>query len=229
MQDEAITVHHIGRSQARTAMWRQLMAITALFVVCQVAMVAWIATTSTSPVSFAPTALLCIVYFLFLRRAATRGARRLATYQLTLGPNVLRIVHANLVPTEVFRHDVRRIIEYSSAIRIEHGAGRFIGIPRAVDGYDDVRARLAAWHPIERGRATSGALLLVAFAAACFAQLSGSRAVVIACDLLTMAGLGIVAWRVSRSAGTVRVKASFYVGCAAFLVWTLWTLQRVLP
>ena len=83
-------------------------------------------------------------------RSYTVAARRLATYQLTIGPNVLRIVHADLVPTEVFRHEVTRIEDVAGGLRIRYGAGRLAGVPRTLDGYDAVHARLAAWHAIER-------------------------------------------------------------------------------
>jgi hypothetical protein len=77
--------------------------------------------------------------------------RRLMTYQLTLGPNVLRIVQDGIVPTEVLRQNVTRLVETSRGLRIYVGRTA-VGVPRDVGGYDEVRARLGTWATIERSR-----------------------------------------------------------------------------
>src|SRR3954468_7057359 len=113
MVDGGIEVFHV--SAARAVQWvrQRYSRVTALLVGAELMLVA--GTMATTPAArhwsfWSPGALIFSVGLAFLARAVGRTGRRVATYQLTIGPNVLRIVQQGLVPTEIFRHEVTRII-----------------------------------------------------------------------------------------------------------------------
>ncbi|HEX8951973.1 MAG TPA: hypothetical protein VF945_09010, partial [Polyangia bacterium] len=175
-----------------------------------------------------PAVLVFGVVVLVCTRSIVRQARRAATYQLTIGPNVLRIVQQGLTPTEVFRHDVRRIVEFPAGLRIVYGSGRFAGVPRYLDGYDAARARLAAWHAIERGSATVGRILLVTpMLGVVVGGLPLPATALTAVNAAWAASLALFMWRVSRTALSKKQRAGSYVSFGALLVWALWRLWAV--
>ena len=137
MVDEAVRVFHVSPARARAWVRRFYAGFLAFYVAVELGMVGW--TLATTPAAhrlrfWLPSALIMGVFTLVILRGAGRSARRLVTYQLTMGPNVLRMVQEGLVPTELFRRDVTRIVELSSALRIVYGDGRFVGVPRFLEG-----------------------------------------------------------------------------------------------
>jgi hypothetical protein len=136
------------------SLWKARLArfgvIVSVMAAC-LAIVIWRSGASQSLTTWIPPLVMFLGFLLWVVRTARRVAARLMTYQLTLGPNVMRIVCDGFVPTEVLRSDVTRIVESSEGLRVE--AGRVLtGVPRDLAGYADARARLAEWHAIERAR-----------------------------------------------------------------------------
>ncbi|HEX6837137.1 MAG TPA: hypothetical protein VF334_11220 [Polyangia bacterium] len=175
-----------------------------------------------------PAALVFAVVVLLFSRNLVRMARRVATFQLTMGPNVLRIVQQGMTPTEVFRHDVRKIVEYPPGLRIVFGAGRLVGVPRYVDDYEAARARLAAWHAIERRSATvSRILIVVPVLGVVVGGLPLPGTVLVAVNAAWAASLALWLWRISRTALSKKQRAGNYVTFGVLLVWALWRLATV--
>jgi hypothetical protein len=232
LENETIAVHHIARGPGLAIVRRLFAWMGVIFLLSQGIVVSWIVTMTPAPTGSWWLSMTCIwiVYALIGVRLAKRMWRRLATYQLTLGPNVLRVVQAGAVPTELFRHDVTRIVELRTGLRIEHGRRRFVGVPRALDGYESVRARLASWCPIERARLVPAlAILSVAVFGGIAGMLPLSRPLAIVGNLALAAGFAFYGWRASRSTLMRRGMARVYVVSAAAVLWALWRIHAVWP
>lgn len=170
------------------------------------------------------------LFALFQLRLAKRAVARMMTYQLTLGPNLIRIVCQGLLPTEVLRTEVTRIVESSRYLRVSF-AGKFIAVPRDLGGFDEVRARLAEWRPIERARFGFVPLAILASTLGLWlfslvASLSPPSLTVV----LALFAVGPIALSrlVARSMMTNRQKARMHamsiilLGWAALRVWLAW-------
>jgi hypothetical protein len=231
MTDDAIAVFHVAPARALAWVRRIYGRLLVGYLIFELAVVA--VTLTTTPAAqrlsfWLPSAFVFAVFSLFMARSVAKSGRRLATFQLTLGPNVLRIVQQGLVATEVFRHDVTSIVELPSLLRITYGGGRIIGVPRTVDGYDDARARLATWHAITTRRQSAYNLALVLAVVGMFVSLWPLPSLILAVANLTWAGgLTFALWRVSRSALAKRGKAALYVLLGAQIIWALWRLHGV--
>jgi hypothetical protein len=81
-------------------------------------------------------------------RQAGKLVVQLAAYQLTLGPNILRMTSSGMVPFEALRDEITAIVETRRGLFVTHRGRRFV-IPRDLEGYDVVRAQLDAWCPIQ--------------------------------------------------------------------------------
>ena len=204
MLDDAIRVFHVQPALARARIRSMYRGVMVAFVLAQGLLVA--GTLPTTPAAhrlsfWLPAALVFAVVVLLFTRSIVRVARRVATYQVTMGPNVLRIVH---------------------------GSGRLAGVPRYLDGYEAARARLAAWHAIERGNATIGRILLVTPAIGLVVGgLPLPATVLIAVNAAWAASLLFFSWRVSRTSFSKKERAGKYVASAVLLVWALWRLGTV--
>ena len=229
--DDAIAVFHVRPALALARVRSFYRWVVALMVLAQAILVA--STIATTPASqrlsfWLPAALVFAVGFLVMLRGAARQARRLATYQLTMGPNVLRIVQQGMTPTEVFRRDVRKIVEYPQGLRIVFGAGRLIGVPRHLDGYEAARARLAAWQPIGRGSATWGRIVIAAIMLGIVVGgLRMPRLAVASVNAAWAASIVFYLWLVSRTALSKKQRATIYVAFGAKLAWALWRVWAV--
>jgi hypothetical protein len=73
----------------------------------------------------------------------------LTTYEVLLGERVIQRSGAGVLPAEVLRPEVTAIFETPDALWIRcETPPRSLGVPRSLDGYDDVRAAVATWAPI---------------------------------------------------------------------------------
>jgi hypothetical protein len=229
--DDAVAVFHAQPALAMARVRSYYRWVMALAVATQGIMVAW--TMATTPASqrlsfWLPSALIFGITVIVFMRAAAKQARRVVTYQLTMGPNVLRIVQQGMTPTEVFRHDVRKIVEYPTGLRIVFGAGRMVGVPRYVDNYEAARARLAAWQPIGRGSATWSRFVIAAvLLGVVVGALPLPRLALTAVNTAWAVSLAFYLWLVSRSALAKKQRAGIYVAFGGMLLWALWRLWAV--
>lgn len=231
MHDDAIAVFPIRPAQAQAYTRGLYLRIVALQLAAVGLFVGW--TLATTPAAHQlsfwwPALVTSAVAGLFLARSAAVAGRRAATYQLTMGPNVLRIVQQGATPTEVFRHDVRRILELPRGLRIVYGNGRLTGVPRVVDGYAEARARLEAWRPIERSRGLGGwlaiAVMLVGIPVGGMAL---DRVTLTIADVAWAASLVFLISRVSRTSASKKQRAGAYVAFGALFLWALLRLVAV--
>jgi hypothetical protein len=96
-------------------------------------------------------AVLVLVAIRFLLAPRVRALLAAApTYELLVTPRVLRLTMGGFAPAEILRPEVTRILEGRVGLVVLcDGSGHVLFVGRVVDGYDDVRRELAAWHPIE--------------------------------------------------------------------------------
>lgn len=73
-----------------------------------------------------------------------------ATYELLLGPHAMRRTLGGFLPAEILRDEVTGIYETHLGLWIMcAAAARSLFVVKAVEGFAEVRAELATWHPIE--------------------------------------------------------------------------------
>jgi hypothetical protein len=114
-------------------------------ILCNLAIVA---TGSSLPVYVIGLAL--VLRILFGRDRRPPSPAHLATYELFVGPRVLRRTEASKPPAEVLRPEVSAIVETRDGLHVSCDAPpRSLFLSRALDGYEDVRAELGAWRAIE--------------------------------------------------------------------------------
>jgi hypothetical protein len=93
---------------------------------------------------------LVFLYFLvspYVRRTLAAGP----TYELLVGPRVLRRTVGGLGPAEVLRPEVTRIVDaWVGLVVVCEGPAQALIVARTVEGYDDVRSELATWSPIQQ-------------------------------------------------------------------------------
>jgi hypothetical protein len=148
-----IKVHHFAAAQGRVLFARSLSLQLALTALIGITLTWWDASHGWLGKPSAWVTLLVLLGGMVLLsvRSARRMVRQAMTYQLTVGPNVLRMAGQGLVTTEALRPRVTRIVETSRGLRVYDGSA-FVVVPRSLVGYGEVRARLAEWAPIVRSR-----------------------------------------------------------------------------
>jgi hypothetical protein len=83
-------------------------------------------------------------------RARNLASSNLVTYEVLLGPRVLRRTIAATLPAEILRPEVSAIFETGEGLWVSClNPRRALFLTRALDGYDDVRSELATWRSIE--------------------------------------------------------------------------------
>ena len=223
-----VAVYHVSAAGRRsaTARWRWVFgAMTAALAAFAFGLPA-LSADSVPASSWVIAVVVVAVFALFAARGVARVGARLLSYQLTLGPNVARIVCEGLEPAEIVRHEVTRVVENARGLRISF-AGRVAGVPRELGGYDEVRRRLAAWRAIEPSRL--GHLTLAILAAQTAIAIGSlvatlSPAALTASMALFVAGpvaLAAITW---RSMLDKRQRAQLY---AATLMSIVWAAARV--
>ena len=173
------------------------------------------------PSQWVPPFLMLGVLALFQLRMVGRALARAMTYQLTLGPNVARVACQGMVATEVMRSEVTRLVESARYLCIHVGSRRVV-VPRDLGGYDEVRARLAQWRPVETSKlgllyfglvvAEMGLWLLSA-------ALPLSPVVFTGVMVLFVAGPIALTIVVRRTPLTIKRRAQIYALSLLFVVW----------
>jgi hypothetical protein len=161
---------------------------------------------------------------LFALLAWRQSARLVAsarTYQLTLGPSLMRVVSATQQPMEVTRAQVTALIELRLGLVVVAGRRRWL-IPRDLGGYAEARAQLVAWRALETGGRQRALLRVVPIVltvglAVCLVPVP--IAVVLAALPLMMVAAGWMIVQVARSTATTRVKVAQVAAALAFLLF----------
>ncbi|MGH7437487.1 MAG: hypothetical protein ACRENE_17560 [Polyangiaceae bacterium] len=103
--------------------------------------------------NLSPFITLFVVGFFLLRvwvGVARRSSVELVSYELLVGPRVLRRMLAETQPAEVLRPEVTSIVELEDGLFVCcDSVKRSLYVTRALAGYEDVKAALEEWKPIE--------------------------------------------------------------------------------
>jgi hypothetical protein len=100
-------------------------------------------------VFFVVPVVIALVLPTFVRVRSPRSPE-LVSYELLASPRVLRRTVVGLLPAEILRPEVTRIVESKLGLWVFSTTPlRALFVVSALDGYADVRAALATWRPIE--------------------------------------------------------------------------------
>lgn len=148
-----IRVYHFAPERRRVLFARVLATQLAFTAAFGTALTWWDASHGwlTLPSVWGPSVVMLSAMVLFQLRTATRAVRQAMTYQLAVGPNVLRMAGQGIVTTEVVRPEVTRIVENARGLKI-HDARSYVAVPRTLGSYDEIRAHVGGWRTIERSR-----------------------------------------------------------------------------
>jgi hypothetical protein len=92
-------------------------------------------------------ALLSLPYFLW--RAGRRVRRYWNAFELSIGPETVRVAAKGEGRITIRRDEIASAVEGANELRIcSREPGVVVRVPITVEGYVDARARLSAWHPI---------------------------------------------------------------------------------
>jgi hypothetical protein len=95
-----------------------------------------------------PIAVLVVLVVWSYRRRMSRFRTRWAAFEIVLGEDAIGREVPGLPSVRIPRGDVASIEELPLGLAVRDRAGRGLVVPRELDGYDEVRERLAAWRPI---------------------------------------------------------------------------------
>jgi hypothetical protein len=95
--------------------------------------------------------LLVLVVWSYRRRVATLRARW-AAFELVLEEDALLREVPGMPPMRLAREDVVSVEEHPLGLVVRDRGERALAVPRELDGYADLRERLAAWSPIAGAR-----------------------------------------------------------------------------
>lgn len=98
------------------------------------------------------------------RRSLKASLAELESYRLWLGERVLRRVVAGYAEAELSREQVSRLVHAPDGLLVE-GAGRSVFVPSSLEGFDEVKQRLAGWRPAEAARPAWGKAVGLSLAA----------------------------------------------------------------
>jgi hypothetical protein len=107
------------------------------------------------PAGIVAVVLVAMVPISWLRMRAMAD-RQLAMFELVVSPRVVRRSMPLLGTAEVLRPEVTRIVETPRALSlVSTTPRRTVSVARVVEGYDELRALVAGWGPIETLRGWS--------------------------------------------------------------------------
>jgi len=93
---------------------------------------------------------LAVVYGVMIVSSFFKMRRTMAALSITLNDDAISMNLPGVLASEVRRDEVTRIEERPKHALVVHGPGkRAVGVPVMIAGYDEIRATLATWHPIE--------------------------------------------------------------------------------
>jgi len=124
--------------------------ILAVFLVAQFAFMARLHVATSDTLRIAIPVIVALLGFSLFRAAGLQlknGKSSWDSYQLTVGPNVLRRFIANLPPVEILRTEVTQIVESrAEGITVMTAdRHRFLFVPKELVGFEEVRAGLSTW------------------------------------------------------------------------------------
>jgi hypothetical protein len=97
------------------------------------------------------------------RRTFKHGRVGWASYELTVEPDSVRRLHEGMPPMELARGEVVRVAENDEGMTLlTSRLDRFVFVPRALDGYEEVREHVRAWAPQGAAEAPKGAVIVIA-------------------------------------------------------------------
>jgi hypothetical protein len=228
--DEAndIKIYHLAPAQGRVLFARSL-ALQLSLTAGAGAVMAWYDASRGwlgRPSAWVTLVMILVTLVLLQLRLVRRMVRQAMTYQLTVGPNVLRMAGQGLVTTEALRPNVTRIVETSRGLRLYTGSS-FVAVPSRLTGYAEVRARVGEWGPIVRSRLghlwtaiVLGQLAL--WTAPMVLQLQAATAVAMLSGVIVAAGVLVIL--VTRAPLAKSGKARLY---ALELLLAAWAALRI--
>jgi hypothetical protein len=229
LDTEVRTYHRVLGRHPRARLFARLFAVTTILSIATTAAMKY----ADPSFDWRIMAVILPVIGFTIWRSTGKTMAMMSSYQLTLGPRLLRMVASSMTTLEALGSDITRIIEQRRHGLVLTIDGRHYLVPRDLDGYAEVRARLAAWHPITSGSAAvarAWALLLLCLGAnlALFALPHPSLLVVMALALVVCGTLGWTAREILRSRMTSRLKATYLVGLAIYTLMPVAKLSVVL-
>ena len=97
-----------------------------------------------------PFAILVVLVVLSYVRRMARFRARWASFEIALGEDAIARDLAGFPKVRIARAEVDAIEEIPAGLAVRDVHGRGLVVPRELDGYEGVRAALAAWRPIAR-------------------------------------------------------------------------------
>ncbi len=95
-------------------------------------------------------AFLAVIFVVMLVINFFKMRKTMAALSITLNDDAISMNVPGLLASEVRREEVTRIEERPKQALVVHGPGkRAVGVPVMIEGYDEIRAALATWRPIE--------------------------------------------------------------------------------
>jgi len=95
-------------------------------------------------------AFLAAIFVVMIVISFFKMRRMMAALSITLNDDAISMNVPGVLASEVRRDEVTRIEERPAQALVVHGPGkRVVGVPAKISGYDEIRAALATWRPIE--------------------------------------------------------------------------------
>jgi hypothetical protein len=235
VQDSAVRVYRLSSETRRVANRYQLLsAVVAAGMLLFVFGASAVLLESVPPMFW----LLPLVGAGALVAGVIRGRSKLraqeALWGLALGPDVIRIVTADAPPIEMTRDEVTRALEAPSGLALQaEQPPRQLFVLRTVERYDEVRAAIAAWRPLEQVGSERGKVLrlllwqaigILAFVGAIFVADVRVSAVASAVLLALLAFGGRAVLRDRFFPPTLRQVALLCLGVATLALVARWAL-----
>jgi hypothetical protein len=95
-----------------------------------------------------PLAVLVVLVVWSYRRRMSRFRARWAAFEIVLGEDAIAREVPGSPGVRIPRDDVASIEELPLGLAVRDRAGRGLVVPRELDGYAEVRERLAEWRPL---------------------------------------------------------------------------------
>jgi hypothetical protein len=95
-----------------------------------------------------PFALLLVLVVVSYVRRMARFRARWTSFEIALGEDAIAREVAGFPPVRIARAEVTAVEEIPAGLAVRDGGGRGLVVPRELEGYEGVRAALAAWRPI---------------------------------------------------------------------------------
>ena len=95
-----------------------------------------------------PFAILVVLVVVSYVRRMARFRTRWASFEIALGEDAIAREVAGFPPVRIARAEVAAVEEIPTGLAVRDAHGRGLVVPRELEGYEGVRAALAAWRTI---------------------------------------------------------------------------------